>query len=72
MSSEKFVDDTPAHLTKDFAANCIEKSSLTDREWFCKRCGSRITQGIDRDQEYGHELDCEHSCYRTRTRDIDD
>lgn len=44
-------DDSPSNF-----------GTLKSREWWCRDCHNRVTVAPDHDQEYGHELDCPHSC----------
>lgn len=56
--------DRPAHLTKrtdGLESVWVATEDLTDREFWCRQCRSRVTQSTTRDCQYGHAPDCPHS-----------
>jgi len=48
------------HLTKDPPHGVRSDEEVTERQWWCRACGNRVTVGADGGTEYGHERACSH------------
>jgi hypothetical protein len=50
------------HLTKEYPGDGTAKFDIqTSREWYCKHCNNRVTQGADSNGEFGHDpQNCPH------------
>lgn len=51
----------PSHLSKHYPARTSPRyrEQLTDREWWCKACGRKVTRSPKGLREYGHGRYCE-------------
>ena len=65
MSAESETRTAPRHLTKhkyDLPGSPGNpRDNLTSREFYCCECRATVTRGVERDGEYGHCRDCQHS-----------